>query len=295
MSTDLFRGVAPFVAVGEEQSFRRAGQRLGISTAAVSKAVAGLERELGVTLLIRGARSTTLSREGLRLFESCRAAVTGVAEARRAVQHLRSEPSGELSISAPFLAVELLGPALTLLRARHPRLTFRVLVTDRLSKLAEEDVDIAVRVGPLSGSNLVKRTLRETTLVTVASPGYLSREGSPLHPEALAGHACLAVLGPRGKVFPFAFADGDRVVPHALVTDHAPTALDAARAGMGITQALDFMVVGDLASGALVQLFADRVAAGPPIHAVCSAGQRATAKVKAAFAALGEVVAARRA
>src|SRR4051812_39555561 len=137
MELDLFRGIVPFVAVAEEQSFRRAAARLGVSPAAVSKAVQGLEAQLGVLLFTRGARAVALTREGELLFERGRAAVAALHGAREALEAARRLPEGELVVSAPFVLTSLLAPGLALLRARYPRLTFRVRVTDRLSRMAE--------------------------------------------------------------------------------------------------------------------------------------------------------------
>src|SRR6476469_3125255 len=100
-------------------------------------------------------------------------------------------PSGELVVSVPFVASSLLAPGLALLHSRYPHLGFRVLVTDRLSKMAEESVDVAVRVGPVGESTLVARRLRRTRLVTVASPAYLARRGMPARVSDLERHDCL--------------------------------------------------------------------------------------------------------
>jgi LysR family transcriptional regulator, regulator for bpeEF and oprC len=285
MDLDLFRGVVPFVVVAEEKSFRKAAARLGVSPAAVSKAVSVLERELGLTLCARGTRAVSLTREGELFFESCRPAVTAVMGARALVEGARREPSGQLVVSMPFVVAALVPPALALLRARHPRLSFRMVVSDRLTRLEEEPVDVAVRVGPLTDSALVARKLRDTRLVVVASPGYLARAGTPKAPADLAAHDCIVSFAPNGKPHPWLFRSGPRAVSPILELDHAPSLVDALLAGLGVAQVLDFMVDALVRVGRLVPLFADEVAAGPPIHALCAPGRRATPRVRAAFEA----------
>lgn len=285
MDLDLFRGVVPFVAMAEEQSFRKAAARLGVSPAAVSKAVGGLEKELGITLCVRGPRAVTLTREGEMFFESCRGAVTSVMGARAMVEGARREPSGQLVVSAPFVIAQMIPPALAILRARHPRLTFRVAVSDRLARLGEEPVDVALRVGPLSDSALIAKKLRETRLVVVASPAYLARAGTPRDPSELDAHDCLVTLAPSGKPHPWLFRSGPREVRPLLSLDHAPSLVDALLAGLGVAQVLDFMVDGLVRLGKLTQIFADEVAVGPSIHAVCAPGRRASPRVRAAFEA----------
>ncbi len=285
MDLDLFRGVVPFVVVTEEKSFRKAAVRLGVSPAAVSKAVGALEREMGMTLCVRGPRAVSLTREGELFFESCRPAVTAVMGARAMVEGARREPEGQLVLSVPFVVAELVPPALTVLRARHPRLSFRLVVTDRLTRLGEEPVDVALRVGALSDSALVARRIRDTRLVVVASPGYLARAGTPRRPAELSGHDAIALFAPNGKPHPWLFRSGPLEVEPRIALDHAPSLVDAVLAGLGVAQVLDFMVDALVRAGRLVPLFTDEVVDGPPIHAVCAPGRRATPRVRAAFEA----------
>lgn len=293
-SLDLFRGVVPFVAVAEELSFRRAAERLGVSPAAVSKSVRALEAELGLTLLARTTRAVSLTREGELFFERSRAAIAAMQGAHDAVERTKREPHGELVVSVPFVAAPLLVPALVLLRSRYARLAFHVRVSDQLSRLAEESVDVAVRIGPLADSSLVARRLRTTRLLTVASPAYLARRGlalsgGTLRVDQLEGHDCLVLVAPNKKPRPWLFRSGPRPLPATMRVDHGPTLVDAALAGLGIAQAFDFMVEEPLKDGRLVELFADDAADGPDVSALCSPGRRASANVRAAFHALVDV------
>jgi LysR family transcriptional regulator, regulator for bpeEF and oprC len=285
MDLDLFRGVVPFVAVAEEKSFRKAAARLGVSPAAVSKAVAAVEREMGMTLCVRGPRMVSLTREGELFFESCRSAVTAVMGARAMVEGARREPEGQLVVSVPFVVTGLVPPALAVLRARHPRLSFRLVVTDRLTRLGEEPVDVALRVGALTDSALVARRIRDTRLVVVASPAYLARAGTPESPAELDAHDAIALFAPNGKPHPWLFRSGAVEVKPRIALDHAPSLVDALLAGLGVAQVLDFMVDELVRVGRLVPLFAADVAEGPPVHAVCAPGRRATPRVRAAFEA----------
>lgn len=212
--------------------------------------------------------------------------------ARAALESARRVPEGEFVVSAPFLLSTLLGPGLALLRARHPRLSFRVLVTDRLSRLAEEAVDVALRVGALADSALVSRTLRRTRLITVAAPLYLARRGAPRRPEELDAHDCLVLLAPDGRPRPWLFSSGPRPVPPILLVDHAPTLVETALSGLGVTQLLDFMAEPLLREGRLVEVLADAIADGPSVHAVCTPGRRAAPRIRAAFEAFADAFAA---
>lgn len=286
---EAFRGVVPFVAVAEERSFRKAAARLGVSAAAVSKAVQALEADLGQSLFQRSTRAVGLTPSGEVFFERCRQALASVKGGRDALTAAHAEPAGELVVSAPFIAVPLLAPALALLGSRFPRLSFDVRVTDQLSRFAEERVDVAVRIGTLAQSSLVARRLRPTRLLTVAAPGWLARHGTPRTLEELASHRAIVVRAPDNRPRPFLFRSGTKAVKTVMVVDHGPMALEAVLAGLGVSQAFDFMVKELLQQRRLVELLADEAADGPDIHAVCAPGRRASANVRAAFDAFAEI------
>jgi LysR family transcriptional regulator for bpeEF and oprC len=288
MDRDIFRGIVPFVVVAEEKSFRRAAKKLGVSPAAVSKAIAQLEERVGLALLVRHARSAALTPEGEAFFQRCAEAVRSIVGARESLESARSLPSGELVVSVPFVCSTLLAPALALLRARYPRLGFRITVTDRLSKLAEESVDIAVRVGVVRQSSLIVRKLRTTWLVTVCSPSYLARRGALRKPEDLDAHDCIVLMSPQGKPHPWVFASGPRTVRAVAVVDHGPTLTDLALAGVGVVQLFDYMADMHVRSGALSLVLEREIAKGPDVHAVCAPGRRAAARVRVAFDAFAD-------
>lgn len=287
---ELFRGIVPFVALAEERSFRKAAQRLGVSPAAVSKSIQVLEAEVGLSLVARSTRAMALTAEGEAFFARCQGAVAAVQGAREALAAARLNLDGELVISLPFLASALVAPGLALLRLRCPRLRLRLVVTDELSRLTEERIDVAVRIGPLADSRLVARPLRRTRLLTVAAPEYLARRGTPRRLDDLLQHDCLSLLGAQGAPRDWLFSTGPQPVPAALLTAHGPGLLDSALAGLGITQLFDYMAEAPLRSGRLIQLFPELTANGPDIHAVCAPGRRITPRVRAAFEALADAL-----
>lgn len=288
---EVFRGVVAFVAAAEAKSFRKAAAALGVSAAAVSKAISGLEADTGVQLFVRGARQVALTSEGEAFLSHCRPAVISVAAGRAGLESRRKQPQGELVLSVPFVATGLVAPAIAALRERYPRLSFSLRVTDQLARFGEEGVDVALRIGPLADSGLLARKVRETRLVTVASPVYLARAGHPRTPEDLAGHACVGLIGPRGKPFAWLFRSGPREVVSTLLVDHGPSLADAALAGVGLTQLFDFMAAPLVRDGRLVAVLDDEVARGPDVFALSTPGRQSSARVRAALDTLAEVLA----
>lgn len=290
---DLFAGVLPFVRTAEERSFGRAAASLGITTAAVSKAVRKLEDNLGVKLFERSSRVVTPTRDGELFLERCREAVLHVVSAREAMQASRREPQGEVAVTLPFILAPFVVPNLPRLSALYPRLAFQLHLSDRVARLADESYDVAIRMGDLPSSSLVSRRLRTTRWVCVASPSYLSRRPAPKVPADLAAHNCLRFVGQNGKPRDWSFADKGRPIsmPVAgnLLIDHGGSLLDATVAGMGVTQVLDFMVHDALRAGTLVEVLPGFTADGPDIHAVATSGRARSANVRALMKFFAEV------
>jgi LysR family transcriptional regulator for bpeEF and oprC len=165
------------------------------------------------------------------------------------------------------------------------------MVTDKLTKLAEESVDVAVRVGPLAESSLIARRLRRTRMVTVASTNYLARRGTPRRLDDLERHDCLVLVAPNGRARPWLFASGPRPVPATLLVDYGPSLIETALAGLGVAQLFDYMADELVRDGRLVLVLPDEVADGPDVHAVCAPGRRAAARIRAAFVAFTEAFA----
>jgi DNA-binding transcriptional LysR family regulator len=290
---DLFAGVLPFVRAAEERSFGRAAQSLGITTAAVSKAVRRLEDDLGVKLLDRSSRVVTITKEGEIFLERCRQAVLSVQGAREAMRSTRREPHGEIGVTMPVILAPFVVPSLPRLAAQYPRLSFQLHMSDRVARLGDESYDVAIRMGALPASSLIARALRKTRWVTVGSPSYLARRPAPKSPGDLAAHNCLRFVGPDGKPRPWSFLEKSRAItvqPRGnLLIDHGGHMLSAAEAGMGLCQVLDFMVDDALRSGALVEVLPGIAAAGPNIHALATAARAGSANVRAFVQFLVEV------
>ena len=284
---DLFTGVLPFLHVAEERSFRKAAERLGVTVAAISKAVRKLEEELGARLLERTSRQVALTAEGAAFLERAREAVAQIRAARETVAQAQRAPKGPLTVSLPFILGPVLLPRLARLQARYPQLTLHVRMSDRLSKLVEEQVDVAIRLGGLEDSSLVARRLFSTRWMTLASPAYLARHGTPDHPSQLERHACLKFVDPKGITREWHFRDAPggkaQVVRTraAMDVDHGPALLDLAASGAGLCQVLDFMSDARLREGALVEVLPEYAAEGPPVHALCLPGRQSVPRVRA--------------
>lgn len=248
-------GIAFFVQAAETRSFSVAGRNLGVSSSAVGKSVARLEERLGVRLLHRSTRSITLTAEGTLFLERCRRILCEVEAAELELSETRQAPQGRLRISLPLVG-RLVMPALTAFMHRYPAIELDVDFSDRLVDVIEEGFDAVVRTGEPTDSRLMSRPLGTYRLLLVASPGYLSRHGTPRVPADLAGHACLQHKFPstgKFEAWPLkrSHAAADVVLPATMVCNTSEALLDVAKDGLGIACLPDFMVSKALELGEL--------------------------------------------
>jgi DNA-binding transcriptional LysR family regulator len=260
-----------FVAVAERRSFREAARADRRSPQAVTRAVAALEARVGTRLLHRTTRAVSLTDAGARLLERGRRVLADFAalEAGGA-----SEPRGVLAVTAPVLFGQL--HVLPLVRAfleKHPAVDVRLLLLDRVVALAEEGMDLAVRIGGLPDSALRSRLVGHVRWVVCASPAYLRRRGTPRAPADLAGHACIAFTGANPTPDRWSFFQGGRrersvAVHPRLVVNTGQAAVDAARAGLGLVRVLSYQVAELVARKRLRVLLEAHEPPPLPIHIV---------------------------
>jgi DNA-binding transcriptional LysR family regulator len=280
---DRFDAMRVFVSVATRGSFAEASRSLRLSPSAVTRAVAWLEDELGLSLLTRTTRSLRLTERGATFLESCRQILDDLDDAERRVRGEDAEPRGEMTVAAPVVFGRLHAMPIVdgLLRA-HPALKVRLLLSDRNVHLVEEGVDVAIRIGALADSSLVATTLGAVSRVLVASPVYLTRRGVPASPADLAGHDLIAFNG-LGSVDEWSFATLDRPlrIEPRLSINSLDAALAGAEAGLGITRALSYQVEAAVREGRLALVLQAFATTPLPVSAVYPARRIGSANVAA--------------
>lgn len=283
---DPLSGITAFVRAAETESFAQAARSLGITASGVGKSVARLEAELGVRLMNRTTRRITLTDDGAVFFERCKKILDELADAQSLMSNRRTEPRGRLRVSAPLvIGRRFLVPRLPSFLQRHPELQLEISLNDRRVNLVEESIDVAVRIGPLADSSLMARALGKHQVVTIASPRYLA--GANIHSLGqLAQHRCLVFRTPTtGRERPWQFhtaAGAQEFRPRAALTlDCGEALVEAARAGLGVTQIPSLMAEPALDSGDVVEVLREQRARPDPIHAVYTRARSTPLRVKA--------------
>lgn len=247
-----------FVRVVESGGFSVAARTLGVSTAMVSKSIAGLEERLGVRLLDRNTRKTSPTEAGARFYERCVALLRALGEAENELVEDSGRAKGHLRASVPVeLAAGHLADLVPVFLARHPELALSLLATNRMVDLVEDGIDVAVRVVRDYDSSLAGRQLGVTSLFLVASPAYVAAHGAPRTPEEVRDHPAV-VYGDPNPWVTFGWSRGEArgsfdLTPR-LVTSSGDVLRSAVLRGTGIG-VLHSMVAGDhLRRGDLVHL-----------------------------------------
>lgn len=256
--------------LAQQGTYTAAAQRLGVSKAAMSQRIAELERAAKVQLVQRTTRSVRLTEAGQRLVDDTRAPFEQIAHSFAGVRDLAGVPTGLLRVTAPVaFARQQLVPRLAEFLRAHPAVRIELDLSDRLSALAMEGFDLAIRHTAAPPDTHVAWTLCATRSVLVASRAYLRRRGVPREPHDLALHDCLHY--PRVKDTPAwhfeakastsktAKLAGQRVtvpVSGPLAANNSEALRDAALSGLGIALMPDFSAQSALQSGKLVEVLA---------------------------------------
>jgi DNA-binding transcriptional LysR family regulator len=284
---DRLMAMRVFVTVVEEGSFAAAGRRLNHSAPAVTRAVAELEESVGQRLLTRTTRMVRLTDAGERYVGYCRVMLATLDEAQAAVSGVDAEPAGTLTVTAPVLFGQLhVMPIVAEYLRRFPRVAVQCLFADRVLNLAEESVDVAVRIGELPDSSLHAVRVGRVRKVVVASPDYLARHGTPQQPRELQqGHEVIFASNVTpGANWSF-FDDAERPQQVALrprlAVSTNEAAIQAALAGVGVARLLSYQVAPFVADGRLALLLEAHEPPPAPVHVLHFEGRRAPRKIRA--------------
>jgi DNA-binding transcriptional LysR family regulator len=274
-----------FTAVVDASGFAGAARKLGISPPAVTRAVAELEKQLGVRLLTRTTRAVRVTEAGSRYVEDCRRILADLAAADESVSGLHGAPRGHLLLTAPVLfGAKHVMPIVTEYLNRYPDVSASCRFVDRVVNLMDEGVDIAVRIGELPDSSMKAVRVGKVRRVVCASPGYLEAHGVPQMPGDLTAHSIVAASG----VSPtpdWRFVDkGTPLVVKVrarLSTTSNDSAIAAAIAGFGLTRLLSYQIAEPLREGRLKVVLSEFEAAPMPVHLVHHEGRYTSQKARA--------------
>ena len=253
-----FSGLTEFLAVAEHRSFRAAAATLGVTPAAISQAVKALELRVGMPLFIRTTRSVALSEAGDRLLARLGPAAREIGEAVDEVGAMRSRPAGELRLSVPRIALDLvIVPLIPKFRRAFPDIQVEVDVQDSSIDLGASGMDAGIRIGRFIELDMIAvRLTPDFRWRILGSPAYFADRGRPLRPKDLLAHDCIGYRFPSGRnLYRWQFIEGGRDlsvdVPRVVVVNDHLAMIALAKAGAGLAFTTDAVAGSEIAAGTL--------------------------------------------
>ena len=280
-------GIVAFARVASLGSFSAAARALAISPSAVSKSIRRLEQRLEVSLFARTTRSLTLTPIGQDLLVQALRLLKDAEEIEQTILATRWEPAGVLKITAPVsIGVHLLSPILPGFRKLYPRVRIDLCLSDRLSDIVEEGLDIAIRIADLRDSRLLCRTLAPNDLCLYASPAYLEQRSKPNHPDDLSLHDCVNIrFHSSGLLLKWKFQIGSstcEVTPDPVVVLDSIDAMTAVlKAGGGVGMLPGFVAAPLVACDELVPVLTDFCVRRSPISVIWPESRKTNPNVRA--------------
>ncbi|CDY74582.1 Transcriptional regulator, LysR family [Caballeronia glathei] len=276
-----------FVEAAALGSLSAAGRRLGLSPAAASARLLKLEKALHARLFERTTRQLRVTDEGRLYLHHCRIALQAIDDAEAALQAGQNLVRGKVRISATSdFGRYLLRGWLDEFNARYPEVSFAVTLSDSVSNLLQEEIDLAIRFGMPPESGLAARSLAPNRRVLCASPGYLARKGEPTGPGHLDGHDFVVLVTSAGPLSELNFVRGDERFAYTMPVERSWETNDGALArawalaGHGIAHKSIWDIAADVRAGTLRMLLADWCTNEAPVHALFHANRYMAPRVR---------------
>lgn len=291
-----FSELRTFLVVAELGSFSTAAKRLGLARSTVSTQIQALERALGFPLFHRTTRHVSLTADGERYAERAEVLVSGLEELTAEFSQRAGRVAGRLHVQmTESIANTLVLPRMAEFLRTYPDLALRISLSERAPDLAEEGIDVALRLSNNKDSAYRYKRFGQVSFVMAASPAYLARFGVPRHPNDLLRHQTIDFFdADAGRAIDYVLVKGREkitvVADGDLAVDNARAGLTCALAGLGIYEDFDFLLHPHLLEGKLVRVLPDWKRPGPTVLALYPSGRQNSVPVRAFLRFLDSVL-----
>lgn len=287
MATDRLGDMRLFVEAAALGNLSAAGRKLGFSPAAASARLAKLEAALSTRLFDRNTRQLRLTEEGRLYHHHCSIALRAIEDGEAALTASRGIARGKVRISASAdFGRHLLNSWLEAFVRTQPELKIALDLTDSVSDLLQDEVDLAIRFGRPNTPSLIARRLAPNWRVLCASPDYLAKCGTPLVPADLVAHEFVVLVTAAGPLDEFRLVSEGKRCNHTVAMENAWETNDGALArawtlaGYGIARKTIWDAAADIRAGKLQVVLPDWIESEPGIYAVLNRNRYMTPRVR---------------
>jgi DNA-binding transcriptional LysR family regulator len=284
-----FNDLRAFARIADLGSVSGAARSLKAPKSSVSRSLARLEEELGTVLIERSTRHLRLTDTGLLFQRHARRILDDIGEAENAIGGLVGKPQGDLRVSVPFtFAVGPLAHMLPDFLKSYPGVRVILTVDNRNIDLLTEEIDIAIRIGPLRDSELIARRLTTIELYPCASPAYLARNTPISSPGDLLEHQVIT-HSDRVETWSFRIASGENsevTIPRGTVVPEPEVLKTMLVNDAGIGLLPDFHARPAIANGSLIRILPHLNCGTVDAHVLYPSHRSLSAKVRVFIDAL---------
>ncbi|WP_234496343.1 LysR family transcriptional regulator [Vibrio maritimus] len=252
--------IRAFVLVANMGNFTKAAEALGVSRSHVSRQIQSLEKQMGVSLIIRTTRSMKLTDAGLSFLSSCDQALHTIDKAVHTAVDDTETIRGNIKINCVggYLGEEVVAVAVAQFLNAYPDVTIELDFSSHRVDLLEEEFDLAIRMGDLADASYVARRLTTIEMQTLASPVYLANNPALTHPKQLKEHKCITGSVKKWHFEHIHTAESIEVpIESALSCKNGRVLVNAAKQGVGLIRVPAVYCEEEIRQGVLVPVFED--------------------------------------
>lgn len=277
-----------FDRIAATRSLSEVARERGVASSNVSRALGRIEAACGLRLAHRSTHGLALTDEGELFLEHAQRMLTERRALQASLSPRRTAVAGLLRLALSRLLAEyIVVPSLPALRATHPDLQVELCLGDRLARMADEGIDIAVRAGVAPAGHHVVRPLARYGRRLYAAPAYLARHGAPRNVAELAAHALIGNTAVPGHNLWTFHGAPSLPVQGQLRADCSAAVVALALAGAGIASLNDLVAEPLVRQGRLQPVLASCVDPGEHgIQAVVLAERHRAPRIRAMLAHL---------
>ncbi|UJF17639.1 LysR family transcriptional regulator [Vibrio sp. SS-MA-C1-2] len=286
----LLEDLQVILKIAEMRSITAAATSLNMRTATASAALKRVEKSLDAELFIRTTRQLRLSALGERYLPQCEQALLLLEQAKQNMRDDLDIVDGELRLSlSSDLGRNFVIPWLDEFLDQHPKVSLKINISDSNIDFYRDSVDLALRYGSPSDSNLYGFKVCDVPDVLCASSEYIAAHGTPKYPHDLVNYNGLfyQLFDVTHDVWQFSQIDNDQRVKDFKVKMSGNRFANDGElvrrwcvAGKGIAVKSSIDISSDLLSGRLVNVMPEFTPKPTELWLVCPSKQSITPAVR---------------